>query len=68
MVYGSDNDNTKSPVNVHRFVNGSMTIKLPEKWAVEQSKLRAHKFEVLSDTRLKVGRDPPDGAIGRFQH
>jgi hypothetical protein len=66
MVYGSHNDKFESPGSVHSFANGSVTIKLPEKWVVEQSKIRANKFEVLSDTRLKVGRDPPDGAMGRF--
>ena len=66
MVYGCHNDKTESPVSVHSFANGSVTIKLPEKWVVVQSKIRAHKFEVLSDIKLKVGRDPPDGAMGRF--
>jgi hypothetical protein len=57
---------SESPVNAHRFASGSVTIKLPEQWIAEQNKFQINKFEVLSNARLKVGRDPPDGAMGRF--
>jgi hypothetical protein len=63
---GSGDDQTESPETRHNLVNGSVTIKLPQGWVVEQDDLSANRFEVLSDAKLREEQDPTEGAMGRF--
>lgn len=63
---GSDDKKAETPVNEHSVVNGSVTIKLPEKWESEQNEIQIHMFNVISDPRFRTEQDPSDGALGRF--
>jgi len=63
----TDDGTTETPERVHRFVNGSVTIKLPRNWVADEDEFTVGKLVVISDASLTEARVFSEGAMGVFR-